>query len=72
MRAASGRWAGVVPHALSKEKTEEKKENLQRKEKTEGQGTNHLGRRRKDVSKICDDITDVKQRRRKLSRREHK
>ena len=25
MRAASGRWAGVVPHALSKEKTEEKK-----------------------------------------------
>ena len=30
MRAASGGWAGVVPHALSKEKTEEKKENLQK------------------------------------------
>ena len=25
MRAASGGWAGVVPHALSKEKMEEKK-----------------------------------------------
>ena len=25
MRAASGGWAGVIPHALSKEKTEGKK-----------------------------------------------
>jgi hypothetical protein len=37
MRAASGGWAGVVPHALSKEKTEEKRKTSKRKEKTERQ-----------------------------------
>ena len=51
MRASSGGWDGVIPHALSKEKTEEKKKISQRKEKTEGQGTNHLGWRWRDVSK---------------------
>ena len=59
MRAASGGWDGVIPHALSKEKTEEKKKTSQRKEKTERQGTDRLGWRRRDVSKkICDNVTE--------------
>ena len=37
MRAVSRGWAGVVPHALSKEKMEEKKKTSKEKEKTERQ-----------------------------------
>ena len=62
MRSASVGWAGVVPHALSKEKMEKKKKTSKRKGKDRETRGDHLRWRWKDgLNERDDDVTDVEQ-----------